>query len=253
MSSVALPQTLTGYVLYNAADEDLTIDPILEWRSPTGANAVLTGLHQNAKFWHEITFETKFPIEQNDSSPPPHRYAFIAIPGFSKIIVLSANRKISRYVERNILRRQYKQELKGVPFVIDKILESCASDECDYVVTSLVGRRGPNSTDVRTMTLYGPDVVGSATFAKERDFYNFTSCGLKRRHSSELVDDLDSDHDWFSWTEERELLRVGNDGFVSTRITSLNQTKEFVRTIRFLLREDLVHPEVPLKPGRGIT
>lgn len=239
---------LSGYLLASTLGAAIERDHLLCLEPLRKGGPSLSFVGQPYRQWDE--YELVSPISLEDESdrlpsgPGPFHYRFFAIRGFSKVVVLAERKRVVDYVLTQIFDRVVTPRLRKVALRLDEVIRFCETIESPYLVTSLLGRFAGPSHHLRLIILYGDDLTDTPLFREHGHFFNFQSCGVGRR----FKDGLSS----VSAENEREILRIGNDGSVFTYVSSRTKARDFLNAIGFVVANRWIEDWVPViqsEPG----
>lgn len=232
---------LSGYLLANTSRHDFSSDE-LAVRTPSregGPTLHVKGPAFGLRRWDRCELATPVPLddERTEGATDLYHYPVYLLRGFSKLVLLAERRRIADYVVRFVLEPAVVPRLRKVAVPLDDVVRHCRSPESVFLITSLTGRFSGAARQLKTISLYGEDVTSSSVFSEHGHLFNATTCGFGRR----LFDGLPS----ISGAEEGEILRLGNDGFVTASIADQARAIEFSRVVRFIVQHRWLEPWVP--------
>lgn len=234
----------TGYLL--VADEsigDITVE-LLEkgWYCSNKSESLLkySGSFQDLSLWETYIFSSKYFFTE-DKTPellgPPYHYRVVCARSGRKLIVLTELRKITDHLISR-LDETITPNLRKVHFCIDDLITGFSNSNSKYQTTSLRGRIKDDTRNLRTISLYGTNVIDSPVFREHHNLFNFYSCGLGYSGFPEMP-----------YGEEREIVRLGTDGVIYLRSFEKWRVCEFQKIIKQVIRDRYVESWVPLYSG----
>ncbi len=207
--------TFSGFLLASPSGSVLTRELLtISAQGSQSPQLNYRGPFQRLKRWEEFTLLSRKALADEDPEiqKPPYRYRILCVRRGTKLVVLAERRRIAEYVIVQLLNRSIFPNLRKVAIRVDRLIESCQDRTSEFLITSLYGRFSGADTQLRTMLLYGDDVTESAVYREHKELFNFSSCGIGRR----LFDDLPR----VSSSEDREIVRVGNDVYFLIKISA---------------------------------
>ena len=232
---------LSGYLLANTSRTDFTPEQFESEvpRRASGPTLRVVGQAFGLRRWDRYELTSPIPLadEPEDDGRTHHRYAVLILRGHSKLVLLAERRRIADYAARNVLEPAVAPRLRRVAITLDDAVRCCRSAESTFLITSLIGRFSGAAKQLKTIALYGEDVTNSSVFIQHGSLFNATTCGFGRR----LFNGLPS----LSGADEGEILRLGNDGFVTASIADQARALEFSRVIRFVVEHGWLESWVP--------
>lgn len=235
--------TMSGYLLASPTSKGITRE-LLTVGHPPGGPKVPSIRFLNTLFqlrqWEEFELLSDTALADEvigGAVGPPYTYKLLCVTSGAKVIVVSERKRITDYAINRVYDRRIYPNLRKVAIRIDKLIEACQSTTSEYLITSLHGRFSGSERHVRTMSLYGDDVTESAIFRTHNHLFNFYSCGIGRR----LFENLPR----LSPADDGEILRLGNDGFLSFTMRDRDHALDVMMVINYVIRQRWVEDWVP--------
>lgn len=241
---------LSGFLLASTLGAPIERDHLLcpEPHRPNGPTLTFVSQPYRLRQWDELELTSPISLEDDGErtvdGPGPYIYRLYAIRGFSKVILLAERKRVVEYVINQILDRTVAPRLRKVALRLDDAVKYCESADSPYLITALLGRFAGPARQLRAIALYGDDITDTALFREHGHFFNFHLCGLGHR----LKDGLPS----VDTSSDREILRIGNDGFVLAHLGSRTKAREFLSAIGFIVSHQWMEDWVPVinsEPG----
>ncbi|MEP4051551.1 MAG: hypothetical protein ABJN22_04835 [Litorimonas sp.] len=193
-----------------------------------GFGLVKTGRHfHDLGQWHLYNFKTTKALMGEDKYDlpikGPYEYKLIFVFSGCRVIVLAQRKTIVSYVQSNILGTTIYPNLREVKINLDGFVESCVPVNSRYRVTSLYGRVATSKSDVKSISLRGNNVTDSDIYKTHGRYFNYISCGIghNTRNDLPIIDTQD----------ENEIVIVGNDGFIHSKIQNADKAKDLLKII----------------------
>jgi len=204
--------------------------PTLKYKNSTNTHAQ----------WDEYELFSQVQLnEDNDteSRGPPYKYLVYLIRGRSKLVLLAERRKVAEHVLNYVINQNIFPNLRKISINMDLMISRCSEKDCEFLITSLHGRFAGSSRQLRSLSLYGDDVTSSGVYSNNADLFNFYSCGVGRR----LYDEIPR----FTPMDDGEILRVGNDGFVSFSLGDRKKALQFIKAVNFIVNGKWIPGWIP--------
>jgi hypothetical protein len=240
---------LSGYLLASTVGDQIERSTILcEEPLRSGGPTLRFVAPAYLKRWDELELTSPISLEEEgeaeSKSPGPFRYRVYVIRGFSKLILLAERRRVVEYIISHIFDKMVAPRLRKVALHLDDAIRFCEQPISPYLITSILGRFAGSARQIRVIALYGDDITDTPLFREQGHLFNYYSCGMGRR----LQNDLPS----VNSTYDREIIRVGNDGFILAHLGSRTKAREFMSVISFIVEHRWMEEWVPLaQPEAG--
>lgn len=229
--------SLAGYLLASPARAEIGRAAIIDSSYSAGsASMAFDAQYSGLRNWerYRLFCDTPLADEAADASGQPFAYSVYCSRSGSKLILLAEKKKIADFVISKMLNRTLFPNLRRVQFHIDDIILGLREPSSEYLVTSLHGRFSGATKNLRTMSLYGADITESVVYREHFNLFNFFSCGIgKRAKVSALSED------------DRELIRLGNDGSISTQTFGRYRAISIIQIVNEIIRRRWVDDWVP--------
>ncbi len=193
----------------------------------------------NTKQWEEYKFVCDIPIDEDDRNNPdgpPYTHTMVAVRSGAKALLLTEKKRVTDYVINRILNRRIFPNLRKVRIHIEKLIDSCQEASSPYLISTLHGSFSGTDRHISRISLYGDDITESSLFREQRHLFNFYSCGITRRSEGDVRMQLGDD---------REVMLLGNDGFVSSQLTGADKARDIILLINYIMRNRWVDDWVP--------
>jgi len=224
------PINWSGYLFSHPKGEDA--QSLVEKNFSTGEGNASGLVKTDRNFhdlgqWHFYNFKTSTPLMGEDKYDlpikGPYEYKLIFVFSGCRVIVLAQRKTIVSYVQTHILGRTIYPNLREVKINLDAFVESCAPVDSRYRVTSLYGRVATSKSDVKSISLRGNNVTDSDIYKMHGRHFNYISCGIghNTRNHLPIIDTQD----------ESEIVIVGNDGFIHSKIPNADKAKDLLKII----------------------
>jgi hypothetical protein len=231
---------LSGYLLASPSGKEITQQLLFSGIKDAKYDLLFEGQFKNLRHWERYEFLSGVPIEEDDllrgMHGPPFRYLIVCVRSAAKMMFLAERKKVAEFVIGRLNRKIFPN-LRRVSILLDRLIDSCQEQDSEYLITALHGRFSGSDKRVNKISLYGDDITDSTIFREQRHLFNFYSCGIARR----LYDNLLR----MNLGEESEIMLIGNDGFVSTRVVDRDRASEVIRIINLVMKNRWVDDWVP--------
>lgn len=229
----------SGNILANTSRELLDLEQFIdldrEQVPRLSANGTAFGINQIDK----LVLTTHKPLaDEDDTEKNEFHYDLLLIRGFSKLVLLAERRAVADYVFFNVFRCLPAPRLRKVGVQIKSIVKNAELSSSEYLATSLAGRFAGSGENLKTMILYGNEVTASSVFKDQGDLFNFYSCGLGRRLFDGLPRNVHAD--------QKEIIRIQNDGALTANISSRKSANEVISIIGHIIKNRWVDDWVPI-------
>jgi hypothetical protein len=235
--------SLSGFLLASATSVEITKDILVDHNDDgrTAASIQFRGLIFESRQWEEFCFYSDRPIDEEDKENypdgPPYPHKMVCVRSGAKILLLAERRRVTDYIIGRFLNRRIFPNLRRVRIHTGKLIESCQNSNSMYSITTLHGSFAGTDRHISKISLYGSDITESSLYREQHHLFNFYSCGLARRLHENLLK--------LNLHEESEIALVGNDGFISSQISSAERAREVIRVINYIVRNRWVDSWVP--------
>lgn len=234
---------LSGYLLASPTRQEIKKDLLT---SDVGERRQALNLHyagnfQNLRQWESYQFVTDTPIAEEGQDElaggPPYTYLVVCVRSGSKMILLAERKRVTDFVLSHVVDQRIFPNLRKVGIRVDRLIHSCESSDSEYLITTLYGRFSGSDRKISKISLFGDDLTDSSVFREHHHLFNFYTCGVGRR----LFNNLPK----LGLRDDGEIMLVGNDGFLSVRMTDADRAREAILLINYIVRNRWVDEWVP--------
>lgn len=192
-----------------------------------------------SKLWETYTVHSSKPLsrERQLDANETFKYQILLAKGKNRIVLLGDKADVAKFIFKNILCRVFYPNLRQIYINIDSFVRDCEDRDSTYLITVLYGRYAGENHNVNSISLFGEDVTNSASYESQKGTFDFYLSGIKTRPSGGIGSEK---YGWETSSTGTEIMRVANDGFFTSSITSKAQCGNILRALNYFTDKNYV-------------
>lgn len=188
--------------------------------------------------WDEYKFACPvlIPGEHIGYDGPPFNYTIVCRHSGPRLLLLAHRRQIADHLVDHMLPEYVFPNLERVKIDVPRIINLCLSKTFAYKLTSAHGRFNGSGGALKSTSFYGENLSRSKVFRNVAGAFDFFSCGLGKS----LIREEDQVESLHEARRQGEIVRLGNDGFVSVFFKDTRRAQAVEAVLRYLKKMQLI-------------